>query len=639
VNTVVVKRTPLATEVALGYLLRLSEANGYPCGTWLPLVVLPDTMKVSKASFDTKKFAALTGLSTDQSERMCFQSNVRPRKITNFLGHDLAVRDLLFSRPKVCPGCLAESTACEAFWDLTLVTACPRHRIRLLDTCESCSEPLKWNRSKTWQCPCGADLRNQGCREPVSEELAELMAALRATLYCDRGIQVFPASLSSLESLGLFGMCTLISVIAEVVKYPMDRAGDLTRSRFKLAPQMDAVAHVLRDWPHNFRRFLDETYGPVLTGNIVPSFTTLFSWARLRLHSSLRKRGIDDTFIMKEVYRFAAMHWSREKLVYKGDDESLIPDVPNWTSLDEAARITRLRAVTIKGLMVAGIAPFKLITECRDRRNIMVDLRWVRSKLPSTSPSTHVLRASKLLGFSIKTVQQLREQGILPDRHHVQHKNGYAMEDIKAFREQLHALGRRILGSVPPEATTLLRTFGVTVVGAQQRAALIKAMLDGEVEILGRVGNDPHHLVLSSLSVQQFLERTAQEPLEPSVSRQKAKQILGGTYRSIRGLVDAGYLQLVERPNWDEISLASLRAFDSQYVTVSRFCDETGMIPITVRMMARRLGVDLIAVKSRPSRTGLLRRRDLSVLRKHAQYLKALDTGGGSEHARHVTSA
>jgi hypothetical protein len=414
--------------------------------------------------------------------------------------------------------------------------------------------------------------------------------------------------------MGLFGISSLTWVLAEVMKEPHGRKGKLVRARFKLAPFVDRVAHALNDWPKNFRQFLHDTYEPLLSAQVIPAFTTLFNWARIRLSTSFEKRGIDARFVVEEVYRFAASHWSSEKLLYKGDASNLMPSVLNWVSLPESSRMSGLSTRAILALMEEGIVPFKISGESRDRRNMMIDIRWVQSKQPSNYPTVHIRKAADQVGLSQKTVLQLRAQGIFPDRHHVQYTCGFALEDLTAFRKSLNTIVSIRLDDVPANATTLLGTFGNIVVGARQRAELIKALLDGRIHPIGRIGDDPHDIILARADVMQFVNNTSPVPVAPSITRFEAKRMLGGTYRTIGGLIDNGYLRLIDKPNWKEISVESIEEFDKTFITTSRLCEMTKLSSSSMRELVREAGIDVVWFRTRKSRSGLVRREDLQKL-------------------------
>lgn len=58
----------------------------------------------------------------------------------------------------VCPACLAESPYLRHQWEHTYVTACPKHRIQLVDQCNACGIHLSPDRLRIGFCSCGHDL-------------------------------------------------------------------------------------------------------------------------------------------------------------------------------------------------------------------------------------------------------------------------------------------------------------------------------------------------------------------------------------------------------------------------------------------------------------------------------------------------
>lgn len=63
------------------------------------------------------------------------------------------------SRPQLCVLCLQESMSAQVIWDVSLVTCCPRHKIRLVDRCPACHRALCWRRPSVVTCLCGYDFR------------------------------------------------------------------------------------------------------------------------------------------------------------------------------------------------------------------------------------------------------------------------------------------------------------------------------------------------------------------------------------------------------------------------------------------------------------------------------------------------
>ncbi|WP_087505643.1 TniQ family protein [Neiella marina] len=60
---------------------------------------------------------------------------------------------------RICPDCVAKNGYYSANWDHSLVTVCPIHRVTLIERCQECNAPLKWNRKWLGRCT--------ECRSPL----------------------------------------------------------------------------------------------------------------------------------------------------------------------------------------------------------------------------------------------------------------------------------------------------------------------------------------------------------------------------------------------------------------------------------------------------------------------------------------
>ena len=72
---------------------------------------------------------------------------------------------------RVCPLCLDESQHHRAIWDLIFIAVCPVHAARLLDTCPTCGQPLRWLRLYLMRCRCNADLTRLAVESVAKVEL------------------------------------------------------------------------------------------------------------------------------------------------------------------------------------------------------------------------------------------------------------------------------------------------------------------------------------------------------------------------------------------------------------------------------------------------------------------------------------
>jgi hypothetical protein len=73
------------------------------------------------------------------------------------------------SQRRVCPECLAEKPFHRAIWDLRFVAACPFHLKFLMDTCQACRKPLRWQGNDPARCTCLRGDLTRMQAEPLTE--------------------------------------------------------------------------------------------------------------------------------------------------------------------------------------------------------------------------------------------------------------------------------------------------------------------------------------------------------------------------------------------------------------------------------------------------------------------------------------
>ena len=108
---------------------------------------------------DLTRLAALASMPVDSLEALTY------RPVDRFAHHrfgaGLLHRDMLdlMSR-RVCPACLERSAFHRRAWDLTMLTACPEHAIRLVNCCPQCYRHLGWADTSVDRCRCGSESKS-----------------------------------------------------------------------------------------------------------------------------------------------------------------------------------------------------------------------------------------------------------------------------------------------------------------------------------------------------------------------------------------------------------------------------------------------------------------------------------------------
>ena len=142
-------------ESGLGYLLRWLGTNHLPF-RWLKKVLgirgprLPDTRDAIVLSY-------LTGVEHDQLKPMLMQTfgNAKEGGMLVY-GQQLLFRDLYrFRSPQICPSCIHQKGYISRCWEFGPIPICIEHGIYLIDHCEHCKKPIRWDRPTIDICQCG----------------------------------------------------------------------------------------------------------------------------------------------------------------------------------------------------------------------------------------------------------------------------------------------------------------------------------------------------------------------------------------------------------------------------------------------------------------------------------------------------
>jgi hypothetical protein len=245
---------PYSGESFPGYLLRLTEENSYDSLRWIPeragLKVDPAAGRWADLWRPCPRLSRLreiTGLSEAELE-----------SLRETLAPGCLVR---WKAPKVCSACLREESWCRKVWDVLPFTACPLHRLMLIDSCPHCYQVLSWARKSVSVCRCGYDWRR--ISSPVIEDDRELTAARRMlSIWRENAPGDFPLEDATGRALTREGSAMYPDALCALVD-----AWLFLRNKVRLQPTAEnqlchravtAVASALDDWPESFFRFCDE---------------------------------------------------------------------------------------------------------------------------------------------------------------------------------------------------------------------------------------------------------------------------------------------------------------------------------------------------------------------------------------------
>lgn len=198
---------PMATESLLGYVLRLSEQNGYDT-PWRLLSLAKITRREALSlDFPISRLARLINAQANVLDAIAYSTRGKSGEIaykilsTSF-GSRVRNGTFRLSKPSFCPRCVHEKGFIEAYWDLRLVTCCPKHHSLLLTHCPRCRQAISWFRPGLLSCACGATWNSISRDSPTPQQLSINMDLIGKVLHATQstvadGIQLIAPPLSS----------------------------------------------------------------------------------------------------------------------------------------------------------------------------------------------------------------------------------------------------------------------------------------------------------------------------------------------------------------------------------------------------------------------------------------------------------
>lgn len=259
---------PYSDESFMGYILRVTEKNGYESLSWIFQIVDMDYQHprqgcaiAFEASSYLTRLAQLAGISSAEIIRLTYPSipSSEEKSLHLFFGQSVRQYLIQSNHPRICPACLSESQYCRRIWEFSAVTTCPTHRQRLIDECPRCNKRVSWSRNNVAFCPCKFDWRLSPATPVVEQELGLTrhiyqLCGLPAGGNSKRGFSEQASKLSLNDFLtALFfivGQSQGISSVTSkhlVAKKTKQNFHDLLTKAFS----------VFENWPNNYFGFLE----------------------------------------------------------------------------------------------------------------------------------------------------------------------------------------------------------------------------------------------------------------------------------------------------------------------------------------------------------------------------------------------
>src|SRR5262245_13966491 len=390
---------PLPDESLMGYILRLSELNYYEAPRWiLDLAGLKiyslrnGWRRLCDDRIDFTLFRQITGLSEEEVNNM-------KHKIAGDAVYEdcdakwgFPVSSLRFKRPMVCSGCLRENSYCRKFWDLPVVTVCPRHHSLLLDSCPDCRDRITWNRKSVSRCHCGCDWRETRSTElPLTQRRAiRLLMRLYAESESERATMC--ASATPFEQLSFGDLSRVMLCLARFVSDDEPGMDPLLMENHLLHQALEQVVAILDGWPDEFHRLCDRLPNNYSSRDLASHLDKLADRPALMfLRTAMEEQWIKTSRRSFPTYNFSLEH--------------------RFIPIEEAGKIMGLSREHVNILVSAG--RLRSATGVSDPQMTSIDVRSIDKLFEERRRMITVRTAAANLGITVNELFELVAYGHL----------------------------------------------------------------------------------------------------------------------------------------------------------------------------------------------------------------------------------
>lgn len=169
---------PLATkpgENLTGLIARVSQMNSWDKITWINEFLDDPFPQVSLSDDTVRRLSILFSLPEQALSAMQpgTPHMVAGQRVCSLNGIEVPYKLLVQpTHRRICPACLAEDVYHRGAWDFRFVRTCPRHRIRLIDTCK-CGTQLHWRTFGIDVCRPDSKERKGACDHNLKDSIQE----------------------------------------------------------------------------------------------------------------------------------------------------------------------------------------------------------------------------------------------------------------------------------------------------------------------------------------------------------------------------------------------------------------------------------------------------------------------------------
>ena len=609
-------------ESVLGYVLRVSEANGYESPWAIMRHAGINQNQMIKATTPVEPIAHIVGRPVEELKKLPWQRypNGEATPALN-RGAPRLLRHLNIAAPKICPHCVAERGIAEAAWDLKYMVACPVHRVSMTAHCSSCRKPLTWYRPGIDTCRCGAHTASDN--EAVPRRVVALLSIVRDSLYGntelladDEACGLPQADLRRMHVDDLLSLMEKVGNIVERIKTDSRR-----RRSVCTVQEVDDIAAVFENWPAGFHALLKEANAGQDGNRGTVSLRKRFEWIYCRLFGRTTRSDGCFEFMRKAFIDFG---------MTKGNgifvDARMLARFGLSENYSQVVRMSEFaRRLVVHRSTAIKFAERGLVTQvepaAKPRRTSIVFEVNEDTPIKDSAGGLRIRAAARHLDIPVRLLNGLRQVGVYRARHFARTFDQYHRADLNEMRRTIVNQLPLIPSDPRSDCITIDKAIRSHLGFRGDLAHLIADIVAGQVKPLGRTGDRIRDLVLKQ---SDWLDYQVKQNLAANgwIPGDRVARLFHCASACIVTLIESGHLEGVSAQRSIRVKMKSAATFAQEYASgawiakllgtssrrIQRLCKEEGMKTIlaergaggSAQLFVARSDLEKLGIRSMP---------------------------------------
>ena len=587
IQPLVMTPSPIAGESLPGFILRAAELNGYDSPMKLLHYAGMDDNEARSARPSLDKLAVLLAKTAGQLQEAGLDSaNAgQSRRHLQLNGHLIP---FMYTRTKhagVCLECAKEDGYIEAYHELKYALACPKHQVKVINTCHHCHKALTWHRKCLTKCSCGADL-SEVLPEPCTDKaMLALLHILHAKLLQQPLNQLQMSECGfPVEAVEQLSIQTLLSMIYRFGLFNDKKEYQNNSNNFNADwMAVHTTANVLTDWPHRFHDYLEQAHAPsanLKLSGLRGQFNSFYESFFKNIKQDQELQFMREAFISfgQERWKQAAIH---PKFAPKASAKVV--------GIYGLAKAMHVQPSTARKMVAKGLVKVQSSESSHARE--LFDVTQQQSFEFAQGKSLSVKTAAQMLDIPVDVLRAYRARGYYQARYLVVPMGLYHERDVQTLHQELMRDCKPCKVFVNKQHFTLNQIM-LMKTSAEVKAAFIAAVKDRKITPIGKLSDYPSGLVFDKISVNHYLDKL-KNLLKGGMSFEEVKSTLQVDREVLLALIKADVLRCRYQLSGMRILEDSLQAFTSRYISCKEIARIKAMTQNALMELCHALGVGL----------------------------------------------